>query len=86
MASSENRASALACGVPVVAYRRGGPAEIVEHGVDGYLVRPDDLDALAKAVVRVGKLDRATCRASAEARFSLDAMAQRMEAWFDDIV
>jgi UDP-glucose:tetrahydrobiopterin glucosyltransferase len=49
-------------------------------------VRPDDVDALAKAVARVGKLDRATCRARAEARFSLDAMAQRMEAWFDDVV
>ena len=32
-------AEALACGVPVVTYRRGGPAELVEDGVSGFVVR-----------------------------------------------
>jgi UDP-glucose:tetrahydrobiopterin glucosyltransferase len=76
---------ALACAVPVIAYRRGGPAEIVEDGVSGLLVAPDDLEGLAAAVAQVGGIDRATCRARAEARFSLDAMARRMEAWFDHL-
>lgn len=41
---------ALACGVPVVGYRWGGQAEIVEHMVDGYLARPNDIDDLAEGI------------------------------------
>ena len=32
---------ALACGVPVIAYKRGGPSEIIQHGKTGYLADPD---------------------------------------------
>ncbi len=41
---------ALACGVPVVGYDWGGQREIIEHGVDGWLVRPDDIEGLAEGV------------------------------------
>jgi UDP-glucose:tetrahydrobiopterin glucosyltransferase len=77
---------ALACGVPVVAYRRGGPAEIVEDGVTGFVVAPDDVDALVAAVARVGGLDRRACRADAEARWSAAPMAERVEAWLVDLL
>jgi glycosyltransferase involved in cell wall biosynthesis len=42
---------ALACGLPVIAVDRGGPAAIVDDPGDGWLVEPDDLDALAGAIV-----------------------------------
>jgi UDP-glucose:tetrahydrobiopterin glucosyltransferase len=74
-------AEALACGVPVVTYRRGGPAELVEDGVSGFVVPPDSAPALADAVARVGELDRRACRRRAEAVCSLDAFATRLEAW-----
>jgi UDP-glucose:tetrahydrobiopterin glucosyltransferase len=77
---------ALACGVPVVAYRRGGPAEIVQDGVTGFVVAPDDVDALVAAVARVSGLDRRACRADAEARWSAAAMAERVEAWLRDLL
>jgi UDP-glucose:tetrahydrobiopterin glucosyltransferase len=73
---------ALACGVPVVAYRRGGPAEIVLDGETGFLVPADDPQALATAVERLGAIDRARCRAHAEAYYSLARMTDRFEAWF----
>lgn len=38
---------AMACGVPVVATRCGGPEEIISNGVDGYLVPLDDAQELA---------------------------------------
>ncbi|HEX7084772.1 MAG TPA: glycosyltransferase [Vicinamibacterales bacterium] len=41
---------ARAAGIPVLASRRGGLAEIVEDGVHGWLVPPDDMDAWSAAV------------------------------------
>jgi phosphatidylinositol alpha 1,6-mannosyltransferase len=42
---------AAASGLPVVAPAAGGPLDIVEDGVTGFLVTPGDPDALARAVV-----------------------------------
>lgn len=77
---------ALACGVPVIAYNRGGPAEIVQSGKTGWLVEPDDVDGLVQAIQRLDKIDRYTCRQQAEAEFSMQAMGDRMEAWIGDVL
>jgi hypothetical protein len=37
---------AMACGVPVLGFRQGGTADIVDHGVTGFLVEPGDIDGL----------------------------------------
>ena len=73
---------ALACGVPVIAYRRGGPAEIVQHGKTGWLVEPDQIAGLVDAIVHLDTIDRQACRQQAEADYSLAAMGDRMEQWF----
>ena len=39
-------AEANACGIPVVAYASGGVVEVVEDGVNGFLVEPFDLENL----------------------------------------
>ena len=72
---------AMACGVPVATYARGGPGELVREGVNGALATPDDLEALAAAVQRAGQLDRAGCRAWAETHHSPEAFTARIEAW-----
>jgi len=41
----------MACGLPVIAKDAHGPAEIVDHGETGWLVPPDDEEALADALV-----------------------------------
>jgi UDP-glucose:tetrahydrobiopterin glucosyltransferase len=76
----------LACGVPVVAYDRGGPAEIVRHGETGWLVEPDVVPALVNGIRDIDKIDRAACRAQAETEYSLAAMADRVESWFAEIL
>ena len=43
-------ADAQACGTPVVAFNRGGLAEIIVDGVTGFLVAPDDIQAAADCV------------------------------------
>jgi glycosyltransferase involved in cell wall biosynthesis len=64
---------ALACGVPVVAFRGGSVAEIIQTGVSGFVV--DDLEQAVAAANRVGSLDRRACRAVFDRRFSVARMA-----------
>jgi glycosyltransferase involved in cell wall biosynthesis len=45
---------AMMRGLPVVSTRVGGVPEVVEDGRDGYLVPPDDVAALADALVELG--------------------------------
>lgn len=77
---------ALACGVPVIAYRRGGPAEIVQNGKTGWLVTPDSVEGLVSAIARIDEIDRATCRREAQIEYSLAAMGDRLETWFERIL
>ena len=77
---------ALACGVPVIAYSRGGPIEIVRSGQTGWLVEPDSVEGLIDAITKIDQLDRQACRQQAEAEYSLDALAIRYEKWFHDIL
>jgi glycosyltransferase involved in cell wall biosynthesis len=69
---------ALAAGTPVVAFRRGALAEIVEPGVTGFLV--DDVEGMADAIDAAESIDPLACRRAAEARFS----AARMTAAYLD--
>lgn len=77
---------ALACGVPVIAYSRGGPAEIIQDGKTGFLVEPDSVDGLVEAIARLDTIDRYACRQQAETEFSLAALGDRFEQWFRDIL
>ncbi|MGI9030551.1 MAG: glycosyltransferase family 4 protein [Ilumatobacteraceae bacterium] len=64
---------AMACGTPVVAFRRGSMSELIRPGVNGFLV--DDVLGAVAAVDRLADIDRASCRADAEHRFSAARMA-----------
>ncbi|ESA33043.1 glycosyl transferase group 1 [Leptolyngbya sp. Heron Island J] len=77
---------ALACGVPVVAYRRGGPTEIIDHGKTGWLVEPDYVAGLVDSIRKLDRIDRAHCRQQAELKYSLPALGERFEQWFEAII
>ena len=73
---------AMAAGVPVVATAVDGLPEVVTHGVDGMLVEPGEIDALAAAVVEVLGRREAMGQAAREAarRFDADRYAERVAA------
>jgi glycosyltransferase involved in cell wall biosynthesis len=74
---------ALAAGTPVLAFAQGAAVEIIEHGVNGFLV--DDEREMAAMVEPAGKLEPQTVRATAE-RFSPDRVAAGYEAVYAEAV
>ncbi|MDB6110271.1 MAG: glycosyltransferase, partial [Pedosphaera sp.] len=66
---------ALACGTPVIAFRAGALADIVEPGRTGFLVQ--DERAMSAAIAAAGSLDGTACRESARTRFSVSQMTKR---------
>jgi len=65
-------AEAMACGTPVVAFRRGAVPEVVEHGVTGFVV--DSLDEMTQAIDRLGEISPRACRQRVEERFDVPRM------------
>jgi UDP-glucose:tetrahydrobiopterin glucosyltransferase len=77
---------AMATGVPVISYRRGGASEIITDGKTGFLVEPDDIEGLISAVGRIDELDRVECRQRVEEQFSIPTLASRVESWLDAVI
>ncbi|MEG3435868.1 glycosyltransferase family 4 protein [Pannus brasiliensis CCIBt3594] len=77
---------ALACGVPVISYRRGGPAEIIEDGKTGFLVEPDSIGGLVRAIDSLDRIARRDCRERAEREYSREAFGDRVLDWFTEIL
>ena len=77
---------ALACGVPVVAYKRGGPSEIIKHGETGYLVKPDDKESLLNYLEIINKIDRKNCREWVENNASSNIFASKVVNWLNSII
>lgn len=63
---------ALLSGTPVVAFRRGGMPEGIDHGRTGFLC--DTVDDMVEAVGRLAAIDRRECRREGERRFSADTI------------
>jgi glycosyltransferase involved in cell wall biosynthesis len=79
---------AMACGIPAVSTRSGGPDGVIEDGVDGFLVARDDAASMADRIARmcgdpsanieIGRRARRTI----EARYSLEsAGATFLDVW-----
>lgn len=65
---------AMACGTPVIAFGNGSVPEIIEPGVNGFIV--DSMDETVEAISAVGSLSRAKCRRAFEKRFTVSRMAE----------
>jgi glycosyltransferase involved in cell wall biosynthesis len=76
---------AMACGTPVIAFRRGSAPELIRDGVTGFLV--DNADEMAEAVGRLDSIDPYACRQHVTDRFSPSVMTRgylRVYDWLLD--
>lgn len=79
---------AMACGTPVVAFNAGGPRDIVDHRVNGYLAEPYSVGDLAHGITwcldegrRNAELGQ-RARAKVESKFDIDTIAARYHALY----
>jgi glycosyltransferase involved in cell wall biosynthesis len=64
----------LACGTPVIAWNNGSVSEVLVDDETGFVV--DTIEDAVKAVPRVARLSRQTCRREFERRFDVTRMAR----------
>lgn len=80
---------AMACGLPVVATRCGGPEDIVDPAV-GRLVAVGDAEDLAAGILAVlenyDRYDREAIRQQAEARYDYRQVAAQIHALYEDVL
>ncbi len=75
---------AMACGTPVIAFRRGSVPEVIDDGVTGFVVE-NEAEAL-EAIQKLPQLDRRTVRERFERRFSSRQMAENYVRCYDALV
>src|SRR5690606_36662444 len=82
----------MAAGNVVIAAEAGGPCELITHGVDGLLVPPGDVTALAEAMLTVagdpGLRNRmaTAARLTAHRRFGIEATALAVREVYDKLL
>ena len=75
---------AFSCGTPVIAYAQGAIPEVIEDGVTGFVVA--NQEEAVQAAMRIGELDRKTCRAAFERRFTATIMADNYLRVYDRLL
>jgi N-acetyl-alpha-D-glucosaminyl L-malate synthase BshA len=83
---------AMACETPVIATNVGGLPEVVENGVDGYLVEPGDVKTAGKyAIDLLSRADRGRemgqlARVHARKKFCANDVIPKYEAYYEQVL
>jgi glycosyltransferase involved in cell wall biosynthesis len=75
---------ALACGTPVVAFDNGSVREIIDNGVNGYVV--DSMEEAVKATLKIDAISRSVCRGSFLERFEALRMAKEYVEIYESLI
>lgn len=83
---------AMSCGVPVIATRVGGMAEMIDNGKDGYLFDVGDIDGMAEAGIKLlddkdsYKKISAAAQKKAKEGFSPEIIVPQYEKLYESVI
>ena len=77
-------AEALACGTPIIGFRKGAIPEIVSEGLDGFIC--DTLEEMVEAVNKVSTINRENCRLKACKKFSSTTIGKAYENLYFEVI
>jgi N-acetyl-alpha-D-glucosaminyl L-malate synthase BshA len=83
---------AMACEVPVVASNVGGVPEVIEHGIDGYLHEPREIETAAKYALEIlsrpdrGRAMGRTARINARKKYCANDVIPQYEAYYRQVL
>lgn len=75
---------AMACGTPVIAYRRGSVSEVIEDKKTGFIV--DNKEEMVEAIKKINLIKRIDCRVRVEQNFTLKQMVDKYEEIYKKLV
>lgn len=78
-------AEAMACGTPVIAYRRGSMPELIKDGKTGFVVE-SEISELVKAMQKIDVISRTAVRKHIEKKFSKEKMISEYEKAYYDLL
>jgi glycosyltransferase involved in cell wall biosynthesis len=82
----------MACEVPVVASNVGGVPEVIEHGIDGYLHEPREIETAAKYALEIlsrpdrGRAMGRTARINARKKYCANDVIPQYEAYYRQVL
>jgi len=79
-----NMIEAMACGCPVIAFRRGSIPEIIEDGKTGFIV--EDTVEMIEKLENIDQIDRAHCREHSLTNFNADKMTDAYEEVYRQVL
>ena len=74
----------MACGTPVIAFRRGSMPELIQNGKNGFMV--ETVDEAIKAVANIKDIDRSFCRRHVERHFTVDRMVEEYIKVYETVI
>ncbi len=75
---------AMACGTPVIAFKRASMPELIKDGENGFLV--DSVEQACQAVKKIDKIKREVCREWVKENFNLRRMVNRYEKLYKKVL
>ncbi len=78
-------AESMACGTPVIAYKRGSMSELIEDGKSGFVI-DSDLNLLVESMQKISQIDRASVRKQVEKKFNKERMVENYEKAYYELL
>ncbi|MDP2855753.1 MAG: glycosyltransferase family 4 protein [bacterium] len=75
---------AMACGTPIIAYRRGSVPEVIKDKKTGFIV--DNKNEMVEAIKKIDIIKRKDCRIHVEQNFTLKQMVDKYEEIYKKLI